>query len=245
MADIIHRTPAEHEAPLAPDLKTPETTAAQEYEDLIAQQPPPTSAKQKERQQEARDKAKPTANELRAALDARTEQIGRRVEAIQDEVARVPGEVRDAIKQNPLVSLGGSLAGGLLVGLLIGGIGKRKSRIPAAHQSLVAEYLDALGDDVKHAIKKGEDVGKAIKRTVGKHTPLVIVAGGDDGIVKSKNHYLRAGLDMAFKTMLGFGVKMALDKVLLVSGLADEDPAIDRATEGSGTLEVAAARSTE
>ncbi len=239
MTDISRTTPADQSAPLAEDLRTPKVEAVEKYEQMIEQQPRPRSAKEKKEQKNKRKSEKPSATELRAALDARTEQINRRVEAIQTEVQRVPEEVRHALVRNPVVSLGGSLVAGLAVGLLIGGIGKKKRAIPAAHATLVAEYLDALADDARQAIKKGEDVGRAIRRTIGKYTPLVVVTEPDshhgaEGVFKT-------ALDMAFKTALGFGVKILIDKVIIASGIAEEVPSVEHNTERSGRVEVVAA----
>lgn len=242
MADIKHKAPAEDAAPMAEDLKTAAVERVREYQhelQRIDEQPGKRTAKEKDKDEEKKERLKPSADELRAALEARGEQISRRVEAIQEEVARVPGEVGEAIVRNPLVSVAVSLGAGLAVGLLIGGIGRRKAKLPAAHQALVHDYLDALADEARTLIRRGEDAGSAIRRALGKHTPIVVTMGQPD--LQTPSGFMRTAFDMAVKTALGFGVKVALDKLMVTSGLAEEDPGVEHAVESGGGPEVIAA----
>ncbi len=243
MADITHKNPSDDAAPLASDLKTPETEKVAQYQQEVArldEQPHKRTAKERAEIEDKKESLKPSADELRAALDARAQQISRRFEAIQEEAARVPEQVGEAIARSPLVSVGVCLGAGLAVGLLIGGIGKKKSRVPAAHQALVDDYLDALADEARLLIKKGEDAGRAIRRALGKHTPIVVTMGGkaDDDDQKG---FMRTAVDMAAKTAFGFVTKVALDKLMVLSGLADLDDSIARTAHRSGKAEVIAA----
>ena len=245
MADITHKTPAEDAAPLAEDLNTPAIEKVREYQHRVQEideKPGKQTAKERQKDKEEKERLKPSADELREALRARGEQISRRFEAIQDEAARVPGEVGEAIVRNPLVSVGVSLGAGLAVGLLVGGIGKRKSKLPAAHHALVHDYLDALADEARALIRRGEEAGSAIRRALGKHTPIVVTTGGPQDM-HTPSGFLRTALDMAVKTAMGFAVKVALDKVMVASGLADEDPGVGHAVATGGRAEVIAAAS--
>ncbi len=247
MADVTHKTPAEEEAPLAGDLKTPAVEKVQAYQkelQRIDEHPGKRTAKERDDEEKKKERLKPSAEELRKALEARSEQISRRVEAIQDEVARVPGEVGEAIVRNPLVSVGVSLGAGLAVGLLIGGLGKRKSRLPAAHEAIVHDYLDALSDEARRLIRRGEEAGSAIRRALGKHTPIVVTTGGPDTL-KSPSGFMHTAFDMAVKTAMGFAVKIALDRFMTASGLVEADPDVTHATRGEGKAEVMAAVTTD
>lgn len=243
MADITHKTPTEDAAPLAEDLKTPKVEKVIAYEkevEKLDEAPHQRTAKERDKIKKKKEDLKPSADELRAALNARTTQISRRVEAIQDEVSRVPAEVGEAIVRNPLVSVGVSLGAGLAVGLLIGGFGRKKSRIPAAHQALVDDYLDALADEARNLIRRGEDAGRAIRRALGKHTPIVITMGGRDEM-ETPSGFMRTAVDMALKTALGYAAKVAIDKAMIASGLADDMPAVEQAVKGPGHPETIAA----
>lgn len=243
MADITRKVPSDETAPLAEDLKNPKVEKVIAYEKQVQQldeAPGKRTAKERDKIKQKKEDLKPSADELRAALKARTSQISRRVEAIQGEVARVPGEVGEAIVRNPLVSVGVSLGAGLAVGLLLGGFGRKKSKLPAAHHALVEDYLDALADEARSLIRRGEDAGKAIRRALGKHTPIVITMGPQQEMSNPAG-FFRTAVDMALKTALGFAAKVAIDKALIMSGLADEMPAVEQAVKGPGHPEAIAA----
>lgn len=69
-----------------------------------------------------------TSREAKARLDAQSALIQVRAEALQREVMTAGDAVKDAVAKDPWVSVGGGLASGAVVGLVLGGIGKSRRR---------------------------------------------------------------------------------------------------------------------
>jgi hypothetical protein len=185
---------------------------------------------------------KPSAATLRAALNARETSIKRRLDALQVEAQQVPQTVKRNVYRNPLVSVGGSLLGGVVTGLLLGGIGKRKPTAEDRHRDLIESYIDAVAEDARVRVKKGDDVTDAIRKVLGKRTPVVIVEGAQVG---SHPGVFASTLDLVLKTAVGFGVKILMDRAIIAAGLADQVPSVDEddGDEGSSIVPVAAAAS--
>lgn len=183
---------------------------------------------------------KPSAATLRAALHARETSIKRRIDALQYEAQQVPTEVKTRVYRNPLVSVGGSLLGGVVTGLLLGGIGKRRPSAEDRHRDLIESYVDAVAEDARARVKKGDDVADAIRKVLGKRTPVVIVEGAQIG---ERHGVLASTLDLVLKTAVGFGVKILMDRAILASGLAGQVPSVDEddGDEGSSVVPVSAA----
>lgn len=95
-----------------------------------------------------------------------------RLHALRDEVSTTGSAVRDWIVDHPMASVGGMLATGLAVGLLFGGGSKRRRR--KTHQALIDQYVDALSDEVRTAVKKGTDPEKALEKALHDRVPLVV-----------------------------------------------------------------------
>ena len=124
--------------------------------------------------------SEPTKEMLQAALAAREDSLLRRVDGIKAEARQLPAVVRARVYANPIVSVGGSLLGGVLSGLLLGGIGKNKKKTAGEHhQALTHSYVEAIARDARTRVGKGEDVADAIRKTLGNRTPLVIVEGAN------------------------------------------------------------------
>ncbi len=183
--------------------------------------------------------AEPTKEMLQAALAAREDSLLRRVDGIKAEARQLPAVVRARVYANPVVSVGGSLLAGALTGLLLGGIGKGNKKRTAAehHRALTTSYVEAIARDARTRVGKGEDVADAIRKTLGKRTPLVIVEaenGSAPGVLAST-------FDILLKTAVGFGAKILIDKAIIAAGLTDVVPSVDADDEGSGIAPIAAA----
>mgnify|MGYP003148584283 CR=1 FL=1 len=185
--------------------------------------------------------ADPTKEMLQVALAAREDSLLRRVDGIKAEARQLPAVVRARVYANPVVSVGGSLLAGALTGLLLGGIGKGKKKKTAAehHRALTTSYVEAIARDARVRVGKGEDVAEAIRKTLGKRTPLVIVEaenGSPPGVLAST-------FDILLKTAVGFGAKILIDRAIIAAGLTELVPSVDEddGDEGSGVAPIAAA----
>ena len=119
-----------------------------------------------------------TKAEVEARLRGATAAIRDHIDAIEEEVATTGTALRQYLRKNPLVSVGGALAAGLLVGWLLGGRGRRLSR---AHRRLVEHYVDAMRDEVRAAVADGAEVGEAVQEAFRNRTPLIVYGEADDG----------------------------------------------------------------
>lgn len=138
-------------------------------------------------QQSGEKKKKLSPEDLRKELDAKSALMQMRVEAIKGELARVPDDAKKAVQKavftNPWVALGGSLALGLVVGLLVGkkrvpqtALSKALEYVPASQRHLAERYVHELQQHLRRAARKGEDAADAARDFVSRHAPPVIVS---------------------------------------------------------------------
>lgn len=135
------------------------------------------------------------------------EQINRRLDALQGEVGTLGESIKAYLLDNPLVAVGGSLAAGLLVGLIFGGSRKRRSGT-TRHRDLMEQYVQSLMDETRHRVAKGEDAGEAVRRALGDRVPLIVYEAPDGA---GEQSVVGRVFDVLMKTSLGVGTKMGVD----------------------------------
>ncbi len=175
----------------------------------------------------------PTAAEIRARLDARTQAIGDRLASIKHELTTVQDvtvagrPLLDHVRRRPLEAAGLTLAAGLVVGLLAGFRARSRRRPPADERTevlrlYVAQLLDAAA---QRAVARGEEAEEAIERVLAKKPPLIYYAPPE---ARRRSTFAET-FDVAVKSAMGFGVKVALDR--LAQRITQEDElfaALDR-----------------
>jgi len=157
-------------------------------------------------------------DQVRAQLEAKSEEINYRLDAIQNEVATVGQAIRDAVYSHPLISIGGSIAAGLLVGFLLGGPGKRGKHanitgVEDRYKSLIDEYVNAVAEEVKKHARTGIKADDAVRKALRDRVPVIFyeVAQAQEG--RRKQGLLADTFELAYKTALGFAVKLGIDFV--------------------------------
>lgn len=158
--------------------------------------------------------SRPNKADVESRLDQTAEAMSERLSSIQDEVSSTGVSVRNWIVQNPLKSVGGMLASGLLVGLLFGG---SRSRRRSDHAALVDTYLDALREEAETAVEEGEEPGPALEKALRDRVPLVVYNrqmenGG--GREHWGRNLLREGTEILFSTGLSLLAREAVDALL-------------------------------
>lgn len=153
-----------------------------------------------------------TKADVKAEMRTRSESMGRRMDALEDEVTGAGQSLMQALKRRPLVSLGGALLAGVAVGLLLGGSKSRRARLKSAHASLVEDYVDALGKDVRRAVASGEEAGWAVRNALQDHVPLVIYQQGAE---ENSEGMLRSTFDLVAKTALSLFVRDFIDDYVM------------------------------
>lgn len=151
-----------------------------------------------------------------AQLEAKSEEISRRLDAIQSEVATTGQALRDAIFSNPLVSVGGSITAGLLVGLLFGGSkkergGRKKKGAEQRVKILVDEYVNAVAEEVRKTSRKGVSTEDAVRHALRDRVPVIFYEAPREE--QGKQGVLSEAFELAYKTALGFAVKVGIDFV--------------------------------
>lgn len=143
--------------------------------------------------------------EVQARLSDTAASIRQRIEALREEAKDTPASVRDVLRRHPLLSLGGVLAVGLLAGYWWSG--RRSRRTRRTHQALIDHYIDALRDEVQHAVAGGEDIDTAVKEALRHRTPLVVFTA--EGKQESSS-WLRNFFDVVVDTALALFVREGL-----------------------------------
>ena len=158
----------------------------------------------------------PTKAELEASLQSVTEKMNQRFDTLQGELASTQDAARDALVNNPLLSIGGALAAGLAVGWLFGG--SRRRRLKKRHRQLTGAYLDAVRDEVRAAIGEGEDVESAVRGVLKERVPLVVYEnrsnGGSSGFVKEM-------LEMVARTGVSLLARDVIENVIANANLEE------------------------
>lgn len=152
--------------------------------------------------------------EVEAALQAKAQEIEADLEALQEEVCQLGRSFREALWNHPLVSVGGSLVAGLLVGWVLGGLGRRRrlrlSNLSKTHRALVSAYLEALVAEARKAVRRGRNPEQAIRKALEERVPLILVQENDNA---SEKGVLRS-IGGAVLGLVGSAVSVALSRVL-------------------------------
>ena len=145
-----------------------------------------------------------TRADVEARLRETAEAMSDRFESLQDEVATTGTSVQDWVARNPLKSVGGMLAAGVVVGALLGGRGARRPR----HGALLDQYVQALRAEVDEAVAAGDTPGEALEEALRGRAPLVVYREGTGGRQDTE-----AGGGVLGQS-LGFVARLAVREVL-------------------------------
>ncbi len=181
-----------------------------------------------------------TKAEVKAALQRKQDAITQRIDAIEGEAQHTGVTLWERVKARPLVSVGAAAGVGLVVGLVFGGRrDKDRYGLGRTHAALVDDYLDALRDDVRYRVSRGEETGEAIRTALQDRVPLIVQAGAVNGEAKGA---VREGFDLFVKTMFSLLVKYAAD-ALALQYLPEGSEARAAATNGDAAVAVSSATS--
>lgn len=156
--------------------------------------------------------AKPSKSDVKAKLRQTADTMSSRLDDLRGEVTSTGSSVRDWLVQNPMASVGGMLAAGLVVGVLFGGGSKRRRR--KAHAALIDQYVDALSDEVRQAAKKGTDPDQALEAALRDRVPLVVYTAAQQEPRGAANRLVRNVVGETFEVLLHTGLSLVLREVL-------------------------------
>ena len=192
---------------------------------------------------------KPSAAALRARLDRTTEDIQLRLDAIKQEVRTIPRDATRAVLDHPAIGLGAALAGGLVVGLLVGKPKRKASPLdqalaylPKAQRRHAERYAEAVEDEVRKALRKGHDAGEAVRGFLGRHAPPIVVAEPEE---KKERGLIAGALAGALTTALSFAFKTAVQAAIAgFAAKAGADEAAGEAKKAAGHAAAASGQAT-
>ena len=153
-------------------------------------------------------KKKQTKEDVEQELQLKENQIEQRIATLQEEVASVAPTIRDALFKHPIVSVGGALMAGLVVGLIFGGKKRRNVGFDADHRALVDRYLDAVADEARHRVVNGQDVDEAVYAALKDRVPLIVY---ETPGVENQQGLLRSVMNLVLYQVVPLGIQMGLD----------------------------------
>ena len=160
--------------------------------------------------EKTKEKEQRTIADVERELKQKKDQIEQRLEALQEEVSTVGPSIRDAVFKHPLVSVGGALLAGLLVGLMAGGKKRPKDAYGAKanHRALVDHYVGAIVEEARHRMAEGQDADEAVRAALQERVPLIVYevpeAADRPGIVGQL-------MSLALRQLLPLGIQMGME----------------------------------
>lgn len=148
-----------------------------------------------------------TKDDVEQELQLKENQIEQRITALQEEVASVAPTLRDAIFNHPVVSVGGALLAGLVVGLIFGGKKRRRSAPGIDHHALVENYVDAVVEEARHRVLDGQSVDEAVQAALEDRVPLIVYESPDSG---GKQGLLGTVTTLALRQVVPLAIQMGL-----------------------------------
>lgn len=159
----------------------------------------------------------PSKAELEARLQSVTEAMNDRFDSLQGEISSTQDLVRDTLAKNPLMSVGGAVVAGLAVGWLFGGSKRRRTQ--QRHRQLTSAYIDAVRDEVREAIGKGEDVEEAVQGVLKERVPLVVY---DDRSGSGQSAgFMREVVEMIARTAITMLARDVIENVIANANLEE------------------------
>ena len=99
-------------------------------------------------------------------LKQKEEEINRRIEALQGEMTSTGADVRQYLKKNPWIAVAGSVAAGVLVGLIAG-----KKSAKTQQKELVDTYIERLIEAARDNGATEQEVGALLREAMRSSMP--------------------------------------------------------------------------
>lgn len=156
-----------------------------------------------------------TQHELRAELAARKERLNHHLTGLQSEMTladlNVSGRpLLDYVRDQPLLAVGVAAGVGLLAGVVSGLVARPEPEPPSDRDLWMTAYLEDVIEEGGFRVRGGEDSETALRKVLRKRAPVVVLEAEATPVAQA-----RGTVSMLLNTALGFGVKLALDRVAL------------------------------
>ena len=117
--------------------------------------------------------------------------------------------VLDYVRDEPLLAVGIAAGVGLFAGLVTGLMGRETPEEPGEHDLLMSAYLDDLMDDAGSRVRRGEESQVALRKALRRRAPVVVLESPEQPVKERTASIFGAMVN----TALGFGVKLAMDRI--------------------------------
>lgn len=154
-----------------------------------------------------------TQSQLRAELETRKNRLDHHLAGIRSEVTfadlNVGGRpVLDHVREQPLLAAGLALGAGVLVGLVTGLMGREAPEAPGERELWLSAYLDDLIEEGGSYVRRGDDSASALRKALRRRAPVIVLESEENPRAQA-----RGTIGLVLNTALGFGVKLALDRI--------------------------------
>lgn len=154
-----------------------------------------------------------TQHELRAELEARKDSLEQHLAGLQSEMTfadlSVSGRpLLDYVRERPLLVAGAAAGVGLLVGVLSGLRARPPAEEPSERDLWMSAYLDDLVEEAGFRVRDGDDSSAALRKALRRRAPVVVLEAEPTPQAQA-----RGTVSMLLNTAVGFGVKLALDRI--------------------------------
>ena len=113
------------------------------------------------------DSQRRSASEVQHLLKQKTKQIEQHLQALKDEVSGITPSIRETMHKHPLLTVGGTLAAGVLVGMLLS-----RQRGDLYSPAMVDACLAPMVATVKARMAAGESAEEAVRAAFRTQPPV-------------------------------------------------------------------------
>lgn len=113
-----------------------------------------------------------TQSDIERKLDEKKSQIEQRLTDLQKEVTSIVPSARAVVTHHPVAALGGALAAGVIIGLLLGGKARPEPARTRRERALIDRHVVPILDAMRDRMATGADVEEALRSAVKEHVLL-------------------------------------------------------------------------
>ena len=176
-------------------------------------------------------------DQLKERIEGRERSMRRHVEGLKQEFTTVSDvtvggrPMLDYVREQPLLAVGVAAGVGLLAGVVSGLMARPEPESPSDHDLWMTAYLQDVIEEGGFRVRGGEDSETALRKVLRKRAPVVVLEAEPKPVAQA-----RGTVSMILNTALGFGVKLALDRVAAqLTGDDDIAEAMENAPEGGAS----------
>lgn len=161
------------------------------------------------------------------ALLARTDaSIARRLDTLKSEVGTTGDQVKKVFR-HPLLAVGATLAGGFLVGRLLGGKRGRKGK-GGGENTLTRDFYEVVAKDAERLMSRGMTPREAVREALRRRPPLVL-----NGSAEEPEGLFRSLLSTAGRVFVTVALRNAVETAVMkfMGGDAASDAGAEEATK--------------